>query len=62
MLIENWQLPSPTDWGLHGFRAWGLTEDVLLVEAVQNEAGYHKGYQEAVKNEAGYQALYGVIK
>lgn len=34
MLIENWQLPSPTDWGLHGFRAWGLTEDVLLVEAV----------------------------
>ena len=34
MLIENWQLPSPTDWGLHGFRAWELTEDVLLVEAV----------------------------
>ena len=48
MLIENWQLPCPTDWGLHGFRAWGLTEDVLLVEAVQNEAGYHKGCQEAV--------------
>ena len=46
MLIENWQLPSPTDWGLHGFRVWALTEDVLLVEAV---------YQEPVQNEAGYQ-------
>ncbi len=51
MLIENWQLPSPTDWGLHGFRAWGLTEDVLLVEAVYQEADY----QESVQNEADYQ-------
>jgi KipI family sensor histidine kinase inhibitor len=33
LLIENWQLPSPTDWGLHGFRAWALSEDFLLVEA-----------------------------
>ena len=40
MLIENWQLPSPTDWGLHGFRAYALTEDVLLVEAVDHEVVY----------------------
>jgi KipI family sensor histidine kinase inhibitor len=40
LLIENWQLPSPTDWGLHGFRAYALTEDVLLVEAVDHEVVY----------------------
>ncbi len=37
LLIENWQLPSPTDWGLNGFRAWALTEDVLLVEVVYHQ-------------------------
>ena len=58
MLIENWQLPSPTDWGLHGFRAWGLTEDVLLVEAVQNEAGY----QEAVPAGGNSSQVDGVFR
>ena len=58
MLIENWQLPSPTDWGLHGFRAWGLTEDVLLVEAVQNEAGY----QEAVPAAGNSSQVDGVFR
>ena len=43
LLIENWQLPSPTDWGLNGFRAWALTEDVLLVEVV---------YHQPVNNES----------
>lgn len=62
MLIENWQLPSPTDWGLHGFRAWGLTEDVLLVEAVQNEAGYQEGCQEAVPAAGNSSQVDGVFR
>lgn len=44
MLIENWELSSPMDWGLNGFRAWALTEDVLLVEAVY----HHPVHNESV--------------
>ncbi len=43
MLIENWQFPNPTDWGLHGFRAYALTEDVLLLEAVYQESVFAAG-------------------
>ena len=47
MLIESWQLPSPTDWGLNGFRAWALTEDVLLVEAVYHESLHNESVSTA---------------
>ena len=42
MLIENWQFSNPTDWGLNGFRAWALTEDVLLLEVVPVPASLGK--------------------
>ena len=42
MLIENWQFSNPTDWGLDGFRAWALTEDVLLLGVVPVRASLGK--------------------